>query len=166
MIRCVNCEYYNTIRCPLYENGKTTTNYDFCSFGKLKSNTISYDCTKIMDYRKVAQRFCSAQKNQGCENCSLINDIGACSASIFDISLDRIALLQKWSDEHPDYIKMTRRKAFLNYFPFTNDVEEICFNNLIGFEECHEPYGKLGTEGERCYNCWQKEYNGEFEKND
>ena len=122
---------------------------------------IKYDCTKIFDYRHEVQRFCEAHKNQGCDNCLLMKDAGYCSASIFNITQERIDFIQKWSDEN---CEVTRKEAFLKHFPKTNDVTEICFNNLLGIDECNDGYyGNLHCEGERCYNCWQKPYKGEYE---
>lgn len=61
---------------------------------------MKYDCSKILDYTHEVQRFCKAQKTRGCDNCPLIKDKGYCSASIFDITQERINFIQKWSDEH------------------------------------------------------------------
>lgn len=72
-----------------------------------------YDCSKILDYTHEVQRFCKAHSKrivyrnsepqiQGCDNCPLIKDAGYCSASIFNITQERINFVQKWSDEHPE----------------------------------------------------------------
>lgn len=64
-----------------------------------------YDCTKSLDYSHELKRLCTYGKpNFGCLNfeCPL-RDKGC-----FLITAETVALLQKWSDEHPEMPKPTK----------------------------------------------------------
>lgn len=118
---------------------------------------MSYDCSKILDYTHEVQRFCEAHKIQGCDNCPLMKDAGYCSASIFDITQERINFVQKWSDEHRE---KTRKEAFLELFPKSDWASIfLCYNKLIG-SGCE--YSIKQGESD-CPKCWNEPYAGEFE---
>ena len=59
---------------------------------------MKYDCTKTLDFIHEFYRLCGLHPS-GCENdCPFCGD--NCHLDSFDE--DKIALLQKWSDEHPE----------------------------------------------------------------
>lgn len=77
---------------------------------------MKYDCTKTRDCIHEYHRLCDSHP-AGCDNdCPLIGADEICGFDIFE-SEDVIALLQKWSDEHPEKPKLTKRDySFLNCF--------------------------------------------------
>lgn len=120
---------------------------------------MKYDCSKTLDYAHEVMRMC---KQTSCENCLIIH--GECiSLSIKDITKERIDIVQKWSDEHPE---KTRKEAYLEIFPKLEALRD----NVVCFDDCFpcfiELIGKGGCDAEEktCGECWNEPYNGEFEK--
>jgi len=64
-----------------------------------------YDCTKTLDYAHEYRRMCSSTC---CDVCPL---------SVLDycimegVTEEHIAILQKWSDEHPEEPKLTSKEV-------------------------------------------------------
>lgn len=73
---------------------------------------MKYDCTKAIDLIHEYRRLCDSH-SAGCENdCPFIE---CCNLDSFDE--DKIALLQKWSDEHPEMPKIRKEDlAFIKAF--------------------------------------------------
>lgn len=120
---------------------------------------MKYDCSKILDYRHEWNRMCDAIFNEGCDNCP-IKEAGESCYHIHFITQKHIEIIQKWSNEHPE---KTRKQAFLEIFPKADvrliGINKACFGYLIG-EKCGDAKGReIGCEG-----CWNRPYNGEFEK--
>ena len=118
---------------------------------------MKYDCSKTLDYAHEVMRMC---KQTSCENC-LIKHGECISIGIKDITKERIDIVQKWSDEHPE---KTRQDAFFEIFPkmvkrHDEGTPALCFYSLIG-DSC--PY--LSDHNFDCEECWNKPYDGEFEK--
>lgn len=84
---------------------------------------MKYDCTKTRDCIHEYHRVCDSHP-AGCEiSCPLIGADEICGFDIFE-NEDNIALLQKWSDEHPEIPKLTREEyAFLQAFKVTADKQ-------------------------------------------
>lgn len=77
---------------------------------------MKYDCYKTRDCIHEYRRLCDSH-SAGCEtDCPFIGADEICGFDIFE-SEDNIALLQKWSDEHPEPPKLTRKERdFLDCF--------------------------------------------------
>ena len=78
-----------------------------------------YDCSKALDLIHEYRRLCLDLHSAGCENDCPFCDMGNCGLDFFDE--DKIALLQKWSDEHPEKPKITiGERNFLEAFKDEN----------------------------------------------
>jgi len=74
-----------------------------------------YDCLKTQDCIHEYHRVCTSYP-AGCESSCPFFEIDVCGLDMFG-SEDMIALLQKWSDEHPEKHTITKEeKAFLEAF--------------------------------------------------
>lgn len=70
-----------------------------------------YDCTKTLDYSHETNRMCTTYAN--CKEC-VFKGIGCIPSSITQESID---IIQRWSDEHPEAPKLTKREHdFLDCF--------------------------------------------------
>lgn len=71
-----------------------------------------YDCSKVLDYLHEIARICTVYTK--CEGCPLKN---INCAFVHDITQEHVNIVQKWSDEHPEIPKLTKRDySFLNCF--------------------------------------------------
>ena len=78
-----------------------------------------YDCTKTRDCIHEYHRLCTSYP-AGCESSCPLIGVEICSFDIFE-NEDAIASLQKWSDEHPEAPKLTKKDySFLNCFGTVN----------------------------------------------
>lgn len=77
---------------------------------------MKYDCSKTRDCIHEYHRLCDSYP-AGCESdCPFIGVEEICGFDIFE-SQDKIALLQKWSDEHPEAPKIRKEDlAFIKAF--------------------------------------------------
>ena len=128
---------------------------------------MSYDCNRIFDYSHEIVRMCetyrkaerkddSSAYTSVCNDCPITTGELFCSASIFKITPEKIAIVQQWSDEHPE---KSRREAFYEIFPLARNVDDLdCFKHLIG-EFCDLT---VSTHDD-CVKCWNEPYAGEFE---
>ena len=66
-----------------------------------------YDCTKALDLIHEYRRLCDSHP-AGCDNDCPLCGMDYCNLYSFDE--DKIALLQKWSDEHPEAPKLTKKE--------------------------------------------------------
>ena len=120
-----------------------------------------YDCSKTLDYVHERKRMCDYFVDQKgirlCDKCPLQ---GLPCSHVCEVTPAHIDGVQTWSDTHPE---KTRKEAFLEMFPKADTrligVNKACFGYLIG-EKCGDARcGEVGCEG-----CWDRPYNGEFEK--
>lgn len=74
-----------------------------------------YDCNNIMDYEHEFHRLCDSYPSCSANGrCPLI---GRYCNSLGRITQEEIDILQKWSDEHPEPPKLTKKdRAFLESF--------------------------------------------------
>ena len=121
-----------------------------------------YDCNKTLDYSHEWSRMCKATFDGTCDNC-ILKDAGIGCYNTRYITQERIDIVQKWSDEHPE---KTRKEAYLEIFPKL----ELLNDKVICFDDCFPCFGELlGKNGcddveKTCQDCWSEPYNGEFEK--
>lgn len=77
---------------------------------------MKYDCNKTLDFSHEYKRMCHCFDR--CEGCPL----NTWCPEMSDITEEHIAIVQKWSDEHPEIPKLTREEyAFLQAFKVTAD---------------------------------------------
>lgn len=131
---------------------------------------VNFDCNKTLDYVNVFTRMCETYTEDGyycSEECPLEKK-GGCTLA-FKITKERIALVQKWSDEHPLEVE-TITDALLKVFPKipldkNNVPESICAADMNIFDEC--PYADEISNtpceevGKWCTKCWNTPYNKE-----
>lgn len=68
---------------------------------------MKHDCSKTIDYMKERKRMCAMYPH--CKECPLIG--------MDCVSVGSIDIVQKWSDEHPEPPKLTKRERdFLDCF--------------------------------------------------
>lgn len=71
-----------------------------------------YDCNKTLDY---SHEFNRMRKANNCGRCPF--DIKADCSGVVNLSQKYIDILQKWSDEHPEPPKLTKKeRTFLECF--------------------------------------------------
>lgn len=76
-----------------------------------------YDCTRTLDYVHERSRLCKSYT--GCEECPL--SPGRCAN--FTPTEEHIAIVQQWSDTHPEMPKLTREEHdFLASFMFPDKL--------------------------------------------
>ena len=73
-----------------------------------------YDCTKTLDYAHEFTRMCDA----GCVACPLHRtELRKGECALRKLTEETIAIVQKWSDEHPEKPKLTKKeRAFIDSF--------------------------------------------------
>ena len=71
-----------------------------------------YDCSKTLDYAHEFKRMCVGRSCRG-DHCPFLGK----SCSPDSITDEHIQILQKWSDEHPEPLKLTKKdRTFLESF--------------------------------------------------
>lgn len=88
-----------------------------------------YDCSRTLDYVHEATRLCTVYTKSKCEGCPLGDTVDC--AFVGDITPEHIDILQKWSDEHPEQPKLTKREyEFLSAFTSNIEGKAILRNNM------------------------------------
>ncbi len=73
-----------------------------------------YDCSKTLDYSHELTRLCTTY--EFCKGCPLLDEAIACDDAL-NVSQEEIDIVQKWSDEHPEPPKLTKKeRTFLECF--------------------------------------------------
>lgn len=76
---------------------------------------MKYDCNKTLDCIHEFNRLCHDLHASGCESDCPFFEMDYCGFDLLDEN--KIALLQKWSDDHPEKPKLTKREyEFLKTF--------------------------------------------------
>lgn len=95
---------------------------------------MKYNCNKTLDYDHEVNRMCKTIPTSPigkCPNCPLAN-IGGCTPGN-GLTQKTIDIVQKWSDEHPEQPKLTRKERdFLD-----------CFYNNLGMAICKTEDNRL-----------------------
>lgn len=104
---------------------------------------MKYDCTKTRDCIHEYHRLCDSYP-AGCESdCPLFGVNEICGIDTFENEAF-IALLQQWSDEHPEKPKLTKREhEFLKIFLISRDkaiVRGELMNDLYIHYARHDTY--------------------------
>lgn len=78
-----------------------------------------YDCTKTIDYVHELKRMCAALRPRPSRNCLECPLVDLDCLAVKDITEKHIAIVQKWSDEHPEKPKLTKKeRAFIDSFAY------------------------------------------------
>ena len=72
---------------------------------------IKYDCSKVTDYMHEVKRMCNF--HDGCGSCPLAKVIFNDCNSLDQITPKAIELAQKWSDENPEKVRLTKEERIL-----------------------------------------------------
>lgn len=97
-----------------------------------------YDCNKTLDYSHEFNRMCKANN---CGRCPF--DIKADCSGVVNLSQKYIDILQKWSDEHPEPPKLTKKeRTFLECFEGALD-ERIIKRTDSGVYYCYTMHNRL-----------------------
>lgn len=112
------------------------------------------DCTKTAEFLREWDRMCSALKCADCPAGST-NNGHACLCEILrnKYSEDAIAIVQKWSDEHPALTWEGKLKELLPNGPIAQLTDEYCPFHLFGD---HAPCRDSCKTS--CVECWNGEY--------
>lgn len=120
------------------------------------------DCSKTKNYFAEKQRMTGQRKDGVCElNCidcplsSFNNGIGIpCMNLASSYPEKAIAIIQKWSDEHPP---KTYLSEFLKHYPnaeLGHGVPKVCLKKLGAVSGCAKT--KKGDLYISCYMCWNQ----------
>ena len=114
------------------------------------------DCSKVLNYVSEMKRMCEAHGCNcfGIPNCPLANT--ACSQAK-TITQEKIDIVQKWSDEHP---QQTMADKFFEIFPNAmktpTNLPVVCPKYLGWPTEL--PCPKLYGQQIHCTVCWNRPY--------
>lgn len=112
------------------------------------------DCSKTKNYFAEKRRM-TKRCELGCSNCPLNKDkILSCIAFQMLYPEKAIAIVQKWSDEHPP---KTYLSEFLKHYPnaeLNHGVPKICLKELGTISGCAKT--KKGDLYISCYKCWNQ----------
>ena len=114
------------------------------------------DCNITENFAREWTRMCKAYRM--CADCPLkplktVTDAAMCSEAIKRSPVDAIAIVQKWSNEHP--VK-TIKDDFLEKHPnarLRNDLPLVCVKTL-GYKG--QDYVCPGGKEADCIECWNK----------
>lgn len=106
-----------------------------------------YDCSKILDYEHEQQRLCRSRENcyelDG-DNCPLHGLYCNVLPKITQVEID---ILQKWSDEHPESPKLTKKdRMFLECFAIGINRTIVKDSDGNGFYHYDGGYSKLSDD--------------------
>lgn len=120
------------------------------------------DCTKTVEFLREWYRMCSALKCADCPaNSPRSGHDCLCHTLKNDYPEDAIAIVQKWSDEHP---VMTWMSKLVEKFPNAEKISMItgaCTGWVFGTGPNMHRTGCDGRRERRCEECWNGEYKEE-----
>lgn len=120
------------------------------------------DCAKTVDFLREWYRMCGALACADCPANSQSNGHD-CSCPTLKIKYpeDAIAIVQKWSDEHPVITWESKLKELLPNVDISKIIGTCCPYNLLGGEAPNMETCRSSGKYEDCVNCWQGEYKEE-----
>lgn len=116
------------------------------------------DCTKTVDFLREWKRMC---KNHNCNDCPLGNKKHVstlCRWYVIDECDNAIAIVQKWSDEHPVMTWEGKLKELLPNVDMSKIIGTCCPYNLLGGKAPNVETCRSALE---CIYCWNGEYKEE-----
>lgn len=116
------------------------------------------DCTKTAEFIRELVRMCDS--NDACSSCPLHDaKHGACGGTPTEsLSEDAIAIVQKWSDEHPVMTWEDKLKELLPNVDMGKIIGTCCPYNLLGGKAPNMETCRSALE---CVYCWNGEYKEE-----
>lgn len=109
------------------------------------------DCKKTVEFLREWSRMCDAHEE--CATCPLDEPTSGRGCDVCNIPDDAIAIVQKWSDEHP---VMTWAGKLRELLPnFTGMPHNYCPSLFFGN---HAPSGCGDCNDIACVDCWNGEY--------
>ena len=81
---------------------------------------MKYDCNKTLDFLKEKARMCNMYSC--CLGCPFATPDMECAFS-HNMTQEHIDIVQRWSDDHPEMPKLTKKEyEFLSAFPYSNGM--------------------------------------------
>lgn len=117
------------------------------------------DCTKTVDFLREWKRLCDTHFS--CKKCPMaqINtpkSAYTCRGCIFDKVEDAIAIVQRWSDEHPVWTWERELMELLPNADWFAVISNKCPGHFFGAEAPKKPL--VGRCEINCRDCWNGEY--------
>ena len=115
------------------------------------------DCTKTAEFLREWERMCG-QKCDDCPIKAIKSPVVPCVAYIGENPDKTVAIVQKWSDEHP---VMTWMSKLVEKFPNAEKISMItgaCPGWVFGTGPNMHRTGCDGRRERRCEECWNGEY--------
>lgn len=110
-----------------------------------------YDCSKCLDYVHEERRMCIGRD---CEGCVLNGSSGLCYVPD---SIEKIDIVQKWSDKYPEPHEKTILEDFKEKYPdyahkYDSDIPLACADDLYKtqYDGCNT------AESDACRKCWDR----------
>lgn len=122
------------------------------------------DCTKTTNYFSEKLRMTKRTRRQGCKikcsECPLSSQNNGTSDSMSCITFEMyhpekaIAIVQKWSDEHPPKTYLTELLENYPNAELDHGVPKVCLKKLGAVSGCAKT--KKGDLYISCYSCWNQ----------
>ena len=109
------------------------------------------DCTKTAEFIREWNRMC--REHDRCGECPFWGVVCTEEAAVTEVPEDVIAIVQKWSDEHP---VMTWKGKLLELLP-NHGLAGLCVCPKAFFGD-HAPGLDTCRNDTTCVECWQGEY--------
>ena len=114
------------------------------------------DCSNFEVFCKERKRMCDSLKCK-CRECDIFHarheSIISCQQWCVDHSTEALAIVQKWSDEHP---RKTRMSEFIKLHPSAvitdYGIPAVCYELIDRNEDC--THGVFLKSIEKCKMCW------------
>lgn len=110
------------------------------------------DCTKTVEFLREWSRMCDAHEE--CATCPLDEPTSGRGCDVCNIPDDAIAIVQKWSDEHPVMTWAGKLKELLPNADIGSIIESGCPHEYFG-SVAPIPSGDCTV---LCADCWNGEY--------
>lgn len=127
----------------------------WCENGRGGKMSNKYDCSKCLDYEHERNRMCP----RDCKNCVLYKLNSPCG---IPNRQEKIDIVQKWSDEHPESYETTILEDFKEKYPNYKRNDEGTPSVCANFLYCNRNGSKC-PKSSSCKECWNRPLN-EVEK--
>lgn len=122
-----------------------------------------------MEYIEERKRMCeSFNYGCGCQMCPACDNDLCCAVSVMSTldAAEQVAMVEKWSIEHPKKKKKTRQEVFLKQYPEARigDNGYICLCPGDVFDVYRDAYGNCAKPDAFCPNCRKDFWMAEVEE--
>ena len=114
------------------------------------------DCTKTADFLREFGRMCG---NGNCQECPIWREKAIaipCVNYIQNHQAEVLAIVQKWSDEHPAQTWAGKLRELLPHAPIAELMNDYCPAQIFGNEA--QKSTDLCESQAACAKCWNSEY--------